>query len=569
MSINFPTYTNLSDKVVLELRENVAELDPTVDGSFAKAFVNSLATVEYETILILKDLLKQAFPQTAAGEFLDLWGGYENLPRKLASGGSGKVHIGGVVDTVIPDGTVFRSSSGVQYHAQSSSAVGRYSGVITRLDLYYGTVTATTHEEHGLASGQKVKISNALQQGYNGEYTISVLNEKQFVYTINANEVTPATSESNIVFTSDYAIVNVQAITTGSSTNLSGGADIMLNSSVAGIDNAGFVNKDGLDGGCERETDELYRQRIMLSRSMTPGVFTVSQIQLAALGVSTVTRCFVVPAEASVASTEYPQNAGKAGMIPAPGQIVVYPLLDNSESIIPSQNILDKVKEATIANGKSPADRADIDLFVLPANLVKIDFDFGDLIPNTATMQSAVANQINSFFEDSTNFGENIDIDMLRGTISRTQDLVTGEYIKSFSLATPSTDIEVGSGSLPVLGNIVFAGQIIAKDDAVIQAAFENNQRNTILFSSDQFVVTHYDNNSQVIIRDVDGEYVGQRKLILPGKPGDEFDGFNIVVINETNNPVWIMSAAARGIISGNSSVNIALDQTANQWLIR
>ncbi len=569
MPINFPTYKNLSDEAVLELREHVTELDPTVDGSFAKAIVNSLATVENETILTLKDLLKQAFPQTAAGEFLDLWGGYENLPRKLACGGSGKIHIAGVVDTVIPDGTLFKSSSGVQYLSQSSSAVGRYSGIIKRLDLYYGTVTATTIDEHGLASGQKVNVTNASQEGYNGEFSISVLNEKQFIYTVEANEVTPATSESNIVFSSDYAIVNVLATTVGDNTNLSGGADILLDSQVEGIDRSGFVNKGGLDGGCDRETDELYRQRIMLSRSMTPGVFTVPQIQLAALGISTITRCFVVPAEASVSSTEYPQGTGKAGMIPAPGQVVAYPLQDNSESIIPSQNILNKVKEAIIAKGKSPADRADVDIFVLPANLAKIDFDFVDLVPNTATMQSAVAKQIKSFFEDSTNFGENIDIDMLRGTISRTQDLITGEYIRSFSLVTPITDIEVKSGSLPVLGSIVFAGKVIINEETTLPVAFDTNQRNTTLFSSDKFILTHYDNNSQIIIRDIGTDYYGQRELILPGSPGDEFIGFNVIVINETDNQVMVMSGADRGIITGNSSVNISLDPSIKQWLIR
>ena len=53
--------------------------------------------------------------------------------------------------------------------------------------------TLTTSASHGLTTGALVTISNASPSQYNGSYTITVLSDTQFAYTMGSTPATNAT----------------------------------------------------------------------------------------------------------------------------------------------------------------------------------------------------------------------------------------------------------------------------------------------------------------------------------------------------------------------------------------
>ncbi|GAG31890.1 unnamed protein product, partial [marine sediment metagenome] len=124
--------------------------------------------------------------------------------------------------------------------------------------------------------------------------------------------------------------------------------------------------------------------------------------------------------------------------------------------------ILVETKQAIIDDGALPAnmvagdDPPDADLFVSAPTLEPTDFDFDELDPNTPTMQTAVVNNLQAFFDDTVDFEESVTQASYLGAIQNTQDLETGAWIVSFNLTTPTTDITIVAGVIATLGDVTF-----------------------------------------------------------------------------------------------------------------
>lgn len=449
MGLIYEPFNVLTDQAKAELRRQISSIDPTVFGSFASPFLTSASALAYSITLTVRDLEVQLFPQTANGEFLELWGGYEGLERLPASSSIGDISIGGTVGVVVPVSTVFNGANGVSYTSTAVGTVQTIAQSITTVSRVGSTVTVTTTGAHTLATGLSVTIAGAVETEYNGTFDITVTARNQFTYTITTTPTTPATG--TITLSSDYAIVSLQSDDTGQTVNLNSGAVLTIDSAITNLDSTGFVQFDRLSGGANLETDAAYRARILLSRSIQEGVFTADQIKLAALGIAGNTRVFVVRASASACSTPV------VGFVPSAGEVAVYVLRDNAANIIPSQAILDQTKQAIIDNGKLPANTYEGDLYVFGPNTVEVDFDFTALSPDTPTMRTAVEDQLNAFFEDSVDFEEDVLEAAYLGAIQSTQDLQTGDFINSFALSAPSGDVAISAGEIGVLGSVTFS----------------------------------------------------------------------------------------------------------------
>lgn len=299
MPLTYPSFEELSETTRAELRRQRPDLDPNVFGSWVRAFLDSVSAASAAQVRSLRDLERQLFPTTAEGEFLDRWGEYEGLERNPVSGAFGTVNVPGVNGTVLPFNTTFTGSNGIQYATTNAGNVEVRGQAILTLSRIGNTVTATTAEPHNLATGQETTIAGANETEYNGTFSVTVAAPDQFQYVISTTPTTPATGSPTL--SSTYAIVNVQASTGGQVTNLSGGSVLTIETAIAGIDGTALVNFNGLAGGADVESDELYRSRILLSRSIQEGVFTADQIKLAALGVPGNTRAFVVTAQSTIA----------------------------------------------------------------------------------------------------------------------------------------------------------------------------------------------------------------------------------------------------------------------------
>jgi uncharacterized phage protein gp47/JayE len=449
MSLNYPTFDDLAAQIRAEFRKQLPEVDPTVFGSWARAFADGNAVLAQSISFLVRDLEKELFPQTASGEFLDLWGGYEGLERKPESPSFGGIVITGTAGVVIPVLTDFTGSNGVSYQSTAVSTITAVNQSITTLTRSGSLVTAKLPSDHNLATGIEITVSGATQPEYNGTFTITIISRDEFQYTITSTPVSPATGSPE--YDVNMASVQVEAQSNGLTTNLESGAQLSFVTPITNADDPGLVQFDGLTGGSSEETDEEYRTRILLSRSIIEGVFTPDQIKLAALSISGNTRAFVKKPTLSVCSS----SSGSA-TTPAPGQTSVFILRDNDLNIIPSQSVLDATKLAIKEDGALPANTSEVDLFVEAPDLVETDFDFTALNPNTPTMRTAVSSQLEAFFEDTVDFEETVTEASYLGAIQGTQDLQTGEFIISFALSTPSGNIAVTDGEIASLGDVTF-----------------------------------------------------------------------------------------------------------------
>ena len=450
MALTFPRFRDLSEQARAELRRRKPEIDPTVFASFARPFMDSAAVLAYAITLLVRDLVKQLFPQGAEGEFLERWGGYENLERTPATAASGEVSLPGTVGTTIPGGTVFTSSINVEYTSDLTAVIQTVAQSVASITRSGTTATVTTASDHSLATGLEVTISGANETAYNGTFEVIVTARDQFTYTVSGSPSTPATG--TISASSDYAVVSVTASVTGDAGNLAGGATLSLASAISGADDDAIVVQfGGISGGADVETDDAYRERILLSRSIQEGVFTADQIQLAALSVPGNTRAFVIRPSLSVADP-----APAPGMVPAPGQVVVYVLRDNDANIFPSSSILATTKQAIIDDGALPANTYDGDVFVFAPTPVTTDFTFSAISPDTPTMRTAIRDVLSAFFQDVVDFEEDVTEGAYLGAIQNTQDQITGDFLQSFTLSSPSGDISVSDGEIAVLGTVTF-----------------------------------------------------------------------------------------------------------------
>lgn len=448
MPLIYPRFEDFVAQVRAEFRRQLPTVDPTVFGSWARGFADGCAAMAQSLSLDIRDLQKQVFPQTATGEFLDLFGGYDSLPRTPDTASSGLICLPGTSGTTIPLYTVLTAANGLEYKTQAPATILNYSQGITSITRSGLVATVTTPSDHGLASGLTVTISGVNVPEYDGAHQITVTGRDTFTFQVAGTEASPASGGS---VSSTHALLSVACSETGTAGSLEGGAALSLASSIAGAESTGYATYDGLSGGADQEEDEPYRARVMLKRSITEGVFEEDQIKLAALGVSGNTRAWVKRPTDSVCDA----LAGTASF-PIPGQVAVYVIRDNDPNPIPSQALLDQTKEAVIKNGALPGHVSKLDLFVMAPTLSHVDFTFTALSPDTPSMRQAIHDQIRAYFEDQADFETNIPEATYLGVIANTQDLETGAFLQAFTLSAPSGDIIVGTGGLPILGNVTF-----------------------------------------------------------------------------------------------------------------
>lgn len=449
MPINYPQFDELVEQIIFEFRQQLPDIDPTVKGSWANGFVVGTAIMAQALSLNIRDLETQLFPQFAIEDLLDRWGSYEGLTRLTTSESEGKISVTGTLSTFIPQFTQLTKNE-ITYETQVGASIATKNQSIVSITRIGGIATVVTNGEHELATPQSVTISGANETDYNGTFEITVIDSTTFTYTVPGSPTTPATG--TIAVATDYASISVKSIETGTSTNQNPSAVLTFVSTPSGADNDAIVQVPGLVGGAAQETDEAYRERILLSRSIIQGVFTTDQILLSALSIVGNTRVFIINPEDSVCDGAAPAP----GFTPSPGQVAIYILRDNDPNIIPSQIILDQTKQAIISNGRLPAHVSEIDVFVLAPVPLEVDFAFSSINPDTPTMRTAIENQLTAFFEDSVDFQTDIPETSYTASIQNTRDTQTGEFLQTFSLTSPTGLISVANGEIAIRGTVTF-----------------------------------------------------------------------------------------------------------------
>ncbi len=433
MPINFPTLRNLVDRSRSDVRAELPDSDPTVFGSFIRAIVDSTASRAYDIVLLVEQALGQFFPQTATGVFLERWAGYEDLTRNPAVVASGYAVFTGTAGIAVPVNTLLNSSDGNVYATQAGVSISSNNFNITSIERSGTTATATA-TGHPLASGVELTISGADQTEYNGTFEITVTDADTFTYEVTGSPVTPATG--TIQGDIDSARILVESQDAGQDYNLDSGALLSLNSPITNVDSNAYVQYEGVVGGTDLETDEELRVRVLESRANPVANFNEFAIIKQAKRVSGVTNVYVKV------------------ITPNVGDVTVYFFRDNDTNPIPSASEITAVKDKILEILPAASDPTNV--YVLAPSITKTNFTFSAISPDTPTMRTAITANLQAFFDDRAEFETDVTEDQYRSAIIETQDTETGEYLDSFTLTTPSSDITIGTGAIAGLGSVTY-----------------------------------------------------------------------------------------------------------------
>lgn len=448
MPINFKSLKEITQQVYgkfLSVFEN--KIDPTIKASFSRAVSISTASASISLQNSEKDLILQMFPQTAIDEFLDYHGAINQLTRFQASASSGFCSVNGVLTTVIPVDTEL-TSNGFTYKVLQESTVLNYTDIIS-LSFSGGIVTVVTSSEHSMSTGLEVTISGATQTEYNGTYNIVVLDENTFTYELEAGSL-DADSGS---YSSDYALLDIECLSTGSDTNLESGAQLSIN--VINIEDTAYAGLNGISNGFDIETNDEFRIRVLESYSLTPGIATKPMLIFSAKEFQGNTRVFVISPQYGFTGLG---TRGEAGYRPLVGECVMYILRDNDDPIIPTQQELDDTKQKIIDDNIWPAHVPEENLFVLSPILVEEDFNFSSITPDTTNMRNAIDLQLVTFFQDNASVGNpeyTIKLETLKSFLNQVQDS-TGALLTDYTMTTPTTDLVADSGEIYAKGDVTF-----------------------------------------------------------------------------------------------------------------
>jgi len=434
MAIEFPTFQQIVNRSRSDIAKQLPEVDPTVFGSFARAFADSQSGRAYDIVLLLQQLVKQVFPQTADGEFLELWAEYEGLTRIAASVASGNVVFSGTAATVIPIDTLVASAAGDQYKTKAEATIEATSVSISSLTRSGDIVTAVTTSDHKLASNISAIIAGANETDYNGTFTITVTDTDEFTYNISATPSSPATG--TITASHTGASVNVESLDAGSEQSLDAGAKLTLVSPITGVDASAYVDFSTVSGGADIETDASLLARVLQSRANPVANFNEAAITKEALKVAGVTRVKV------------------KRITPDIGDVTILFVRDDDTNIIPDAGEVTAVFDAIYAI--SPVNTPASSVIVTAPTPVTTDFTFTAISPDTSTMRSAITNTLEAFYRDSVTFETDITEDKYRSAIIDTIDPTTGDELLSFTLSSPSGDITVSTDEIGILGDIIF-----------------------------------------------------------------------------------------------------------------
>jgi uncharacterized phage protein gp47/JayE len=435
MSLGFPS----SPGVILEgMRSDSQSIVPELNSGLRESFHQSLlvafANASFEQFVTLQLLIGEIFIDTATAEFLERWGSYKSITRNPASQAVGFITVSGIDTTVVPQSTSFSSDEGLQYETLLEGVISEMSLSVTSLTRLGNVATAVTSSEHNLASGINVTISGADQTEYNGTFLVTVTDTDEFTYKVPGAPVTPATGSILSSFTTSS--IEVESIDTGANTNQLSGVGLTVDTPIAGLDDTAFVQFGEIGGGTDIESDEDLRVRILEAYQRPIALFNVAQIISQAKLVAGVTRVFVFE------------------VTPDLGQVTVYFTRDNDENVIPSLSEVDAVKDSLLLI--KPAYIQDADVIVLAPTPVTTDFIFSSIVPNTSTMATAIASNLDEFFKEKTFVGTNVTAIDYLSAINDTVDTQTGDQLQSFVLTSPVGDIAVTTGELAVLGVVNF-----------------------------------------------------------------------------------------------------------------
>ena len=452
MAIEFPADPEeVVNRVKSDIQGQLPESNPFLKNSFMQAIATATGFRIFDTYKLAQSQAIQFFPQTATGEFLDDFAQQRGITQGIPTPSSGDVVFSGTIaGTIIPIGNLL-SFGDLIFETLENGTLSANNVSVLSLTQTAGLATLIFNDDHNLATGVNVTISGANQVEYNGVHTVTVISNVEITFSVLSTTTSPATG--TIVVDYNVATVKVQSQSTGVETNVSSGGVLALQNPILNVNNNAFVALEALTGGEDEQSEESYRTNILQAFQNPLALFNESAITQQAQLVDGVTRVFVMRATDGLDGAVYKKDQA--------GFVTIFFVQDEQTNIIPSGSAISAVKDSLLLI--LPSDKVEANVIVLAPSPVVIPVTFTSILPDTATMKTAIIENINSFFSGSNGingvetFNANngdILINNLTLAIGQTVDTTTGQQLASFVLSTPTTNIVISDGKIAVVGTI-------------------------------------------------------------------------------------------------------------------
>lgn len=435
--VDFPTLDQIVERSRSDIRKVLPGSDPGLEQSFIRAIVDSNSGRSFDMVLLQKQLLDQAFPQTAVGEFLENWAGYNNLQRRPAQPAVGGMVIEGTNGAIIPISTTFISVAGEEYNTQAAVTISAISQVLLTANAAVdGTVTCTTLAPHFLATGIAPDFTNLLLGANTVGAVVTIINSTSFTYIAPGLAGTGDVLDTGAQYAFSGASVQVESDKTGLDQNAVSGSPLSIVTPIAGVDADGFVDFGGVIGGTDEEAEDPLRVRILERRANPVANFNESAINQQAKLISAVTTVHILP------------------LIPFPGAVTIFFFVSDTASGIPNASQITAVRDSILLI--LPITTDPLDVIVDAPNVVAVAHTIDALVPTDSTMKDAITANLQAFYEDEVEYGVVVTTKQLENIIQNSQDLTTGRVPQSFTLVAPAVDVAVTNLQIATFGSVSY-----------------------------------------------------------------------------------------------------------------
>lgn len=433
MPLNLPTSPEtVKQRVKTDIQANLPLSNPFVKGSWLRAMSESFGERMYDFYYGITRAINEIYPDTTTDN-LDRWGSIYNTSRIGSTVSEGFINFAGsAFSSPVTPGAIFTDDDGNEYEAISTASVG-FNVLPTTLNRSGTTLTVTTASPHYAVTGVEITLSLSSTANYNGTFVPTVTGANTF--TVQLAAATGSTTSSGITNRVGN-IVQVRSLLPGEDKNLDPFTSVTLSSSISGIESTSMVYVDGLSGGSDTESDTDYRNRVLDLIRNPISHFNVSDVTRIAKTISGINRVSI--AESS----------------PNAGQVTIYPLTNDPVNPIPDASTITAVKSKILTI--KPANTSDVDVRVLAAAAVTVNFTFTVLSPDTVTMRNSIEENLKQFFATKVERGSTIYADAYRSAIFQTVDTTTGESVNNFTLSAPTGNVTILSSQIGVLGTITW-----------------------------------------------------------------------------------------------------------------
>lgn len=419
------------DRISQDVKNELSDSNPWLRNSFIRSIVVGLGNGFYDFYTALRQAIKQTDPFGATGDRLDIWRVLKNITPISADEANGNIIITGTIGTIIPGSTTYKFSD-LEYQTVADTQIAMIEKLVSGITVVGTVATVTTTTAHEFGKGINITIVNAEQPEFNDTWEISnITAEDQFEIIVPLG--TPPIGTGVISALVDGVVAEVQSTEKGSLYNQDKDLVLTVESTIAGADDDAVVTFDGITGGLDDETDQELRDRTT-ERWQNP-------------------HCNFNPAiiEATIKAIPGNTRVWVHRVTPKVGEVTIYFVRDNDDTIIPSLSQVGFAKQAIVDISNPDMDVPDIHV---NEDLTGIEVDnvVTNITPQTVTMENAVKASIKAFYRGELREGQGLQIDNLKGYIAQTYDVQANQKLEDFTLNAPAADVTANMGEIIIEG---------------------------------------------------------------------------------------------------------------------